>query len=322
MQSTINTLQSKIQFSQASLQDFVDCRRRFQLRYLYRLAWPALEAEPAVENERAMQQGALFHHMIQQHLSGVPVERLDAMASAQEGQAELEKPQAYNLARWWQNYLAYAGDLLSIKKVEIQNLSQDTKDTKERLIYPEVTLFSSLAEHRVVAVYDLILVNPGQSALILDWKTSRKRTARQWLSEKLQTRIYPYLLVKAGAHLNKNSISVGRQFSAGCFPIPEQIEMIYWFAEYPADPERFTYDTSQFRQDEAYLTSLIQEISALGEADFPLTTHFERCHFCTYRSLCERGVRAGSFDKIEDSGLAEQAPEQDFDFEQVGEIAF
>ena len=32
-------------FSQRSLQDYVDCRRRFQLRYLQHLAWPAVEAK-------------------------------------------------------------------------------------------------------------------------------------------------------------------------------------------------------------------------------------------------------------------------------------
>jgi hypothetical protein len=40
------------QFSQGSLQDYVDCRRRFQLRYLDQLAWPAVEAEPLLEHEQ------------------------------------------------------------------------------------------------------------------------------------------------------------------------------------------------------------------------------------------------------------------------------
>ena len=33
--------------SQSSLQDYVDCARRFQLRYLDRLSYPAIESEPA-----------------------------------------------------------------------------------------------------------------------------------------------------------------------------------------------------------------------------------------------------------------------------------
>ena len=82
------------QFSQASLQDFVDCRRRFQLRYLQRLPWPAVESEPVLENERTMRQGAEFHHMIQQHLIGIPAERLSA-------RLEGGDPQAEELRRWW-----------------------------------------------------------------------------------------------------------------------------------------------------------------------------------------------------------------------------
>ena len=61
-------LPPNFQFSQGSLQDFVDCRRRFQLRYIQGVAWPALQTEPAMENERSMQQGARFHHLVHQHL--------------------------------------------------------------------------------------------------------------------------------------------------------------------------------------------------------------------------------------------------------------
>jgi hypothetical protein len=41
------------QFSQTSLQDFSDCQRRFQLRYLQEQDWPAPVAEPMAEMERA-----------------------------------------------------------------------------------------------------------------------------------------------------------------------------------------------------------------------------------------------------------------------------
>ena len=54
------------QFSQASLQDFQDCRRRFYLKYVEKLGWPAIEAEPALLNEELMQQGADFHRLVHQ----------------------------------------------------------------------------------------------------------------------------------------------------------------------------------------------------------------------------------------------------------------
>lgn len=97
-------LPSDFHFSQGSLQDFVDCAWRFQLRYLERIAWLAVRAEPILDNERHMQQGELFHLLVQQHVVGVPVERLTAMA---QGDADL--------AAWRQAYLAAAPvDLASI----------------------------------------------------------------------------------------------------------------------------------------------------------------------------------------------------------------
>jgi hypothetical protein len=51
----------EFQFSQSSLQDYVECSRRFELRYIERLRWPALQSEPVLEQERHMQQGQRFH---------------------------------------------------------------------------------------------------------------------------------------------------------------------------------------------------------------------------------------------------------------------
>ena len=84
-----------LQFSQSSLQDFVDCQRRFQLRYLLRLAWPAVESEPVMENERHMRMGAQFQQMTHQHLLGVPSERLANMLHDE------------ILLGWWENYQAF-----------------------------------------------------------------------------------------------------------------------------------------------------------------------------------------------------------------------
>jgi len=277
-QSSIRNPQSAIQFSQGSLQDYVDCRRRFQLRYLLKVAWPALEAEPVAENESAMQQGALFHRLVQQHLLGIPTERLTLLAKGSE------------LNRWWQNYLGFTYPSAAA-------------------LYPEVTLAMPLLGCRLVAKYDLILVEPEGSVIIYDWKTSRKRSKHSWLLERLQTRVYPFLLAQAGAHLNQGK------------PIaPEQIEMIYWFAEAPNEPEIIRYNTNQHAKDEAYLKSLIAEINGLSPEAFMLTPNVERCRFCTYRSLCDRGVGAGDLDEMDIE--LEPPAEAEFDFDQIAEIAF
>ena len=67
-----NKLPEDFQFSQRSLQDYTDCQRRFQLRYLEQLAWPAVESEPLSDHERQMQAGAAFHRLVQRFLVGIP----------------------------------------------------------------------------------------------------------------------------------------------------------------------------------------------------------------------------------------------------------
>ena len=53
----MSLLPDDFSFSQASLQDFEVCRRRFYLRYVLGLRWPASPAEPIDEHERRVRWG-------------------------------------------------------------------------------------------------------------------------------------------------------------------------------------------------------------------------------------------------------------------------
>jgi PD-(D/E)XK nuclease superfamily len=64
----------------------------------------------------------------------------------------------------------------------------------------------------LVAVYDLLIQDPDQ-AQIIDWKTYRRPPHTQTLQQHWQTRLYPFLLAETSQYQ------------------PEQISMIYWFAE-------------------------------------------------------------------------------------------
>lgn len=278
------TLPHDFQFSQASLQDYGDCRRRFQLRYVERLAWPALLSEPALESELHTRQGALFHHRAHQFFSGAPAERL---ASPADGPS---------LSQWWANFLASQASLPGLEGVSPTDLR----------LYPEITLSIPLGGFRLVAKYDLVAALPGRR-LIFDWKTSLKRPRRSWLAERLQTRVYPYVLSRAGAGLDKGE----------SLP-PEQVEMIYWFANFPDQPERFPYSQQQFTDDEAFLTGLLSEIAGLGENEYFLTPDEKRCAYCQYRSLCDRGVRAGPMDAPQEDLL----DILDLDFSTLEEIEY
>ncbi len=263
--------------SQSSLQDYVDCSLRFKLRYLDRLSYPAVESEPALENEKHQQEGEYFHRLVQQHLIGISAEQITKLANTP------------NLEHWWSNFMQ-----------DFRSLSDFGS------LYPEITLSAPLGKYRLVAKYDLISVKDGK-ATIYDWKTYRKRPRNEWLSARMQTRVYRAMLVKAGAHLNN-----GQPFE------PEQIEMIYWFADFPHEPARFEYTSAQYKRDWDLLLKLADEVESASS--YPQTEDRQKCAFCTYRSYCERGVRAGDWNEAETEMQSEEL--FDVNFEQIGEIAF
>lgn len=264
-------------FSQSSLQDYHDCPRRFQLRYIDKLAWPAVESEPTQEYEKHQQEGSLFHRMVQQHIIGVPAEKVGSLA------------QSERLNRWWAAYEQYAPSLSGYT------------------LYPEHTLSAPLGEHRVVAKFDLIAIKPNEKALIYDWKTYRKRPRNEHLVTRWQTRLYPALLAQAGLRLNG-----GEKIA------PEQIEMVYWFANFPHEPASFTYSDAKFEQDWELVKKVVSEIEKADE--FPMVEDERACRFCPFRSYCDRGKEAGDWEDMQTDTDAEE--NFSLDFEQVGEIAF
>jgi hypothetical protein len=265
-------------FSQSSLQDYFDCPRRFQLRYIEHLAWPAIETEPVLENERRQQEGQLFHRMVHQHLVGLPVEKLTPLANSPD------------LSRWWENYLGYQFELDGCTK------------------FTELALTASAGSHRLLAKYDLVAILPGHKAIIFDWKTYHKRPKDEWMAARMQTRVYRALLVMAGTYLN------------GGAPIqPGQIEMVYWYADFPSEPTHFPYNAAQYKNDWDTLTGLISEIGNLRE--YPLTGDEKKCSFCPYRSYCDRGGKAGVSDGS-DAESETAAAQFNLNFEQIAEIEF
>ena len=283
------TLPKHFTFSQGSLQAYVDCPRLFQLRYIERMAWPALDVEPNIEAERHMALGSAFHQLVQRFYLGLPVEKLAELA--------LQDPM---LTQWWENFLEYGPELDGYTK------------------HLERTLSIPIGGFRLVAKYDLLAItspalhpSSSPSARIFDWKTSRHLPKRQWLKGKLQTRVYPFVLAQASCHLN-NGEAID----------PDQIEMTYWFANHPTAPLRFPYSSARYRSDAEYLAGLIAEIQSLPDGEAPMTEDERLCRFCVYRSLCARGVSAGLYSELEEDTA--ECKDFDFalDFEQVAEIEF
>lgn len=206
-------------FSQNSLQDYVDCPRRFELRYIEGVRYPSLEAEPALKHEEHMRQGAQFHKMVQQHLVGVPADRIARSVSDDD-----------TLSTWWETFRASG-----LKGVPEQR-------------YAETTLETAIGNYRLIAKYDLLAIEPDGRAMIIDWKTSHKVTSKTWLAKRLQTIVYRYVLAQAGAHLYGDKL----------IP-PENISMTYWFVGHDGKQVTFDYSAEQMQADEATLLQLIND---------------------------------------------------------------
>lgn len=266
--------------TQSNLQDWGTCRRRFYLRYIKQQAYPAPETQDMLEYEQHLQQGDDFHRIVHQHQLGIDEATIAASVDDE------------RVAQWWQNYLDSGLPDLPGQR------------------YAETPLTAPLGGYRLLAKYDLIAIEPGKQAVIVDWKTSQHRPRRETLANRMQTVVYRYLLVEAGTHYN------------GGQPLePEQIEMVYWFADYPTQPERFPYSAAEYAHDKARLAALADEIAAADNYPRVLESEKDRvCRYCVYRTLCWDDVSAGP--------LAEMDVEHDdlslddLDLDQIAEIAF
>lgn len=269
-------------FSQTSLQDYVDCPRRFQLRHIGRCRWPAPETADALEFERRMDRGSAFHRLMRQLHTGLPAEVLEPVAKSDPC-----------LSRWWSNYV-----------------HTPPHELPDEVRLAETTLSAGVGTYRVEARYDLLAGKREGRWVIVDWKTGQSRSRRTWLAQRMQTRIYPLVLVQAGATLNGN------------VPVsPDQVEMLYWFAEFPLQPERFDYSPKKLADDSAFLGQLIREIDGRSEDIFPLTENEPLCQYCVYRSLCHDNVQAGPLDAWEDEDRVD-ADLEGVDWESIAPIAF
>lgn len=264
-------------FSQSSLQGYVDCPRRFQMRYLQRQRWPAPEVEEILQYEQRMAQGEQFHHLVHQHLVGIPDSLL------------LKRLEDSAVRTWFQTYLATG----------LTDLPEDLR--------PESTMTVPLGDFALAARFDLLAIQPGQRAVIMDWKTGQHIPAREHLASRLQTIVYRYVLAKGGAYAN-----------GGKTIPPEQIEMVYWYAQHSGKTLRFAYSAAQMAADETYLLALLAEINT--RPDFPLTVDDSRCRYCVYRSLWDRGREAGPIDAWDED--TESLESFTIDLDQIGEIAY
>ena len=273
---------SDFRFSAQSLQDYEDCPRRFMLRYVQKLDWPAEESSPYLEYELFRQKGNLFHQCVNQYFH-----HLDPRL--------IEKQIDYtDVLSWWKNFLSF---------IKTQSFTFSVAETLFQI---------HLAGYPVVAKYDLLVSQQDGTYIIYDWKTtaSERKPKREIYTIKLQTILYPYIL-------SQGSFVLAKQENID----PASITLTYWFPQFPEQPESFPYSSVQLAQDRSTLEHLIREIVSQPIDDFPLTDNEKRCRFCVYRSYCGRGEKAGSM-YSEDSDLEYSSVDLDLDIENVEEIRY
>ena len=148
--------------------------------------------------------------------------------------------------------------------------------------------------------------------LIIDWKTSPNKPDRNNLSARIQTILYPYILHQSG-HL----LFGGKDINA------DSIQFHYWYPLCDEPEVIFPYSNQIHQEVYENLSDIISRINrlSLSSENYPLTEDLSYCNYCNYRSLCDRGVTPGEFEKyipLEQQDLSNFR----FDLENIDEVMF
>jgi len=178
----VNT--NRFSYSAKKIQDFIDCERRFELRYILNQSCPAITSEPILEIESNIKKGNEFHYLVHQFFSGVPEKTLR------------ETIHDDIMIKWFDNFLSFY------------------KTLKVKSIFSEFPLNAQIGENKLTAVYDLIYLNENEEVGIIDWKTSKYIPKKTTLALKVQSILYPFILHEVsdeflpGSHFPPEKISM------------------------------------------------------------------------------------------------------------------
>jgi len=155
----------------------------------------------------------------------------------------------------------------------------------------ELPIVVPLGGYRLYARYDLLALDPGGQAVIVDWKTMDRVPSQRVLAERIQTRVYLFTLIAAGAVL-----------CGGAEIDPKMASMVYWFATAPNDTVRIGYSADSFARDRDDLARLISHIATMDRSGFLRSEQQANCGACNYRTLCDRDSQSadGTMDWADD----------------------
>lgn len=152
---------AQVTISRTKLHTFLQCQRRFQLRYIHEQAWP--EPPLTEEEEARLARGKQFHQLAERHLLGLPPEPI----------------QHPTIDAWWQGWLSWV------------------KGLPNGRFLPEFTLTIPIQGVLLRGRFDLVLLANDNSIHIFDWKTGHA-PPRATLRQDWQTRFYLGMMAESG----------------------------------------------------------------------------------------------------------------------------
>lgn len=256
-------LDEEFVFSANNLQDYVDCPRRFELKYILHQSWPAVISKPVQALEEKTEMGTRFHRLAHQYLEGIPPDLL------------LEAALDQKVSSWFSRFIDFL------------------RSFKNKAFISEFSVVSVLENFRLMAVIDFIAITQDESVIITDWKTTEIEPELEFYEGKIQTLLYPVIVFETLHSIFPLSDRIP----------PENVSLLYWFPAFPEKSLNFAFSDEIYSSHKNYLSSIIREISQLHQGAFRKTEDLKRCKFCQYRSLCERGIDAGNMDNIAETEL-------------------
>ena len=251
-------------FSQSNLETYTKCQRRFFLRYVRRLQWPASPAVVEDDFERAIGRGRLFHSLVVQETLGIDVAGM--VRQSKDGL----------LGKWWRNYLHH----------EPVSLPQGKT-------FSEVEISVPLGKNRLLARFDRVVFAGDGSVWIVDWKTGKNKPAFASYKNSWQTLVYRYVMAEGGRVLTQ-----GRAIA------PEKIVMVYWHPGYPERLQPIRYSQSDHVQARKRLESQVKLMGERRfESDFQKTANEASCSHYQYSAYCERAHVPGCEWEVEEEEM-------------------
>lgn len=188
------------------------------------------------------------------------------------------------IAKWIENFIAF------------NPLPENAVIYSEK----EVTMLSD--DFIWLGEFDALAIQENQLT-IFDWKTSAKPGNEKTLRASPQTRLYLYLLFE-----NRFRFAANKELMA------ENLEILYWYPNFPTAPVRIQYSHEQALADEAYLRHTANSMRSDKPEDYPQTTDENKCARCRFQTFCHRGTDLQDVDTDEmDSDWFFSGPDEEID---------